>query len=72
MTISNPLNVKLVTQQGSEGKDVGEKIYVMAKRNHALAAVNASGFWDETGMVVVKQASVLLLKTGKLSTHRKT
>ncbi|WP_028399599.1 phosphodiester glycosidase family protein [Ectobacillus panaciterrae] len=49
MTVSNPLNVKLVTQQGTQGKDVGEKIYVMAKRNHALAAVNASGFADATG-----------------------
>lgn len=66
MTISNPFNVKLVTQQGSEGKDVGEKIYVMAKRNHAVAAVNASGFGMKPGMVVVKPESVLLLKTVKL------
>jgi exopolysaccharide biosynthesis protein len=50
MTISNPLNVKLVTQQGTQGANVGEKIYIMAQRNHALAAVNASGFVDETGV----------------------
>ncbi|WP_242273446.1 phosphodiester glycosidase family protein [Bacillus cereus group sp. BfR-BA-01538] len=49
MTISNPLNVKLVTQKGSQGENNGEKISVMAQRNHALAAVNASGFPDETG-----------------------
>ncbi|WP_379971007.1 phosphodiester glycosidase family protein [Ectobacillus sp. sgz5001026] len=50
MTISNPLNVKLVNQQGTQGADVGEKIYVMAQREKALAAVNASGFVDETGV----------------------
>lgn len=49
MTISNPFNVKLVTQEGSQGKNNGEKISIMAQRNHALAAVNASGFPDETG-----------------------
>ena len=49
MTVSNPLNVKLVVQQGSQGSDVGEKLDVMARRAHALAAVNASGFSDSTG-----------------------
>lgn len=49
MTVSNPLNVKLVVQQGTQGPDVGEKIDVMARRAHALAAVNAGGFPDETG-----------------------
>ncbi|MCP8970395.1 phosphodiester glycosidase family protein [Ectobacillus ponti] len=49
MTVSNPLNVKLVMQQGAQGAESGEQIDVMAKRNHALAAVNASGFDDETG-----------------------
>ncbi|MGG0262899.1 phosphodiester glycosidase family protein [Bacillus mycoides] len=66
MTISNPLNVKLVTQQGSEGKDVGEKIYVMAKRNHALAAVNASGFWDETGHGGGKTGIGIVIENGKV------
>lgn len=66
MTISNPFNVKLVTQQGSEGKDVGEKIYVMAKRNHAVAAVNASGFWDETGHGGGKTGIGIVIENGKV------
>ncbi|MDP1460109.1 phosphodiester glycosidase family protein [Bacillus wiedmannii] len=49
ITINNPFNVKLVTQQGTQGKQLGEKLSVMAKRNHALVAVNASGFSDATG-----------------------
>lgn len=49
VTVSNPFNVKLVSQQGSQGEGKGEKIGVIAKRNHALVAVNASGFNDETG-----------------------
>ncbi|MEK4677508.1 MULTISPECIES: phosphodiester glycosidase family protein [Bacillus] len=49
LTISNPFNVKLVNQQGTQGQKLGEKLSVMAKRNHALVAVNASGFSDETG-----------------------
>lgn len=66
MTISNPLNVKLVTQKGSQGKDVGEKIYVMAKRNHALAAVNASGFWDETGHGGGKTGIGIVIENGQV------
>lgn len=49
MTVSDPLSVKLVVQQGTQGENVGEKIDVMARRAHALAAVNASGFSDATG-----------------------
>ncbi|WP_028402090.1 phosphodiester glycosidase family protein [Ectobacillus panaciterrae] len=66
MTISNPLNVKLVTQQGTQGNDVGEKIYVMAKRNHALAAVNASGFADETGHGGGKTAIGTVIEDGRV------
>ncbi|MGF9964236.1 phosphodiester glycosidase family protein [Bacillus rhizoplanae] len=66
MTISNPFNVKLVTQQGTEGKDVGEKIYVMAKRNHALAAVNASGFADETGHGGGKVGLGIVIENGQV------
>lgn len=66
MTISNPLNVKLVTQQGTQGSDVGEKIYVMAKRNHALAAVNASGFSDETGHGGGKEGLGIVIENGQV------
>lgn len=66
MTISNPLNVKLVTQQGTQGSDVGEKIYVMAKRNHALAAINASGFSDETGHGGGKVGLGIVIENGQI------
>lgn len=66
MTISNPLNVQLVTQQGTQGKDVGEKIYVMAKRNHAIAAVNASGFSDETGHGGGKEGLGIVIENGQV------
>lgn len=46
VTINNPFNVKLVTHQGSQGKNKGEKFSVMANRNHALVTINASGFND--------------------------
>ncbi|WP_440603893.1 phosphodiester glycosidase family protein [Bacillus sp. GB_SG_008] len=66
MTISNPLNVKLVTQQGTQGSDVGEKIYVMAKRNHAITAVNASGFSDETGHGGGKEGLGIVIENGQV------
>ncbi|MGG0188598.1 phosphodiester glycosidase family protein, partial [Bacillus rhizoplanae] len=66
MTISNPLNVKLVTQQGTQGSDVGEKIYVMAKRNHAIAAINASGFSDETGHGGGKEGLGIVIENGQV------
>ncbi|MED2766045.1 phosphodiester glycosidase family protein, partial [Bacillus thuringiensis] len=49
ITINNPFHVKLVAQQGTQGSEKGEKLSVIAKRNHALVAVNANGFSDETG-----------------------
>ncbi|MFD3448171.1 phosphodiester glycosidase family protein [Microbacteriaceae bacterium 4G12] len=71
MTISNPFNVKLVTQQGTQGDEFGEKIHVMAKRDHALAAVNASGFADETGHGGGKTAIGTVIVDGKIiNTHK--
>ena len=66
VTISNPFNVKLVTNQGSQGKDRGEKISVMAKRNHALIAINASGFNDETGKGGGSQATGIVIEDGNI------
>ncbi|OUB25923.1 branched-chain amino acid ABC transporter permease [Bacillus thuringiensis serovar yunnanensis] len=65
ITISNPFNVKLVTQKGTQGKERGEKISVMAKRNHALAAVNASGFPDETGTGGGAVGTGVIIENGK-------
>lgn len=47
MTISNPFNLKLVS---SQKKSAGEKITVLAERANAIAAINASGFNDPSGM----------------------
>ncbi|MBJ8024980.1 phosphodiester glycosidase family protein [Bacillus cereus] len=66
VTISNPLNVKLVTQKGTQGKNRGEKISVMAKRNDALVAVNASGFSDETGRGGGNIATGIVIENGKI------
>ena len=49
VTISNPHNVKLVASQGSQGANYGEQLQIMAKRNNAIAAINASGFVDPNG-----------------------
>lgn len=66
VTISNPFNVKLVTHQGTQGKDKGEKISVMAKRNDAIVAVNASGFADETGRGGGSVASGIVIENGEI------
>ncbi|HDR6817493.1 phosphodiester glycosidase family protein [Bacillus thuringiensis] len=66
VTISNPFNVKLVDQQGSQGSEKGEKIGVMAKRNHALLAVNASGFNDETGRGGGNLATGIVIENGEI------
>ncbi|PEU75488.1 branched-chain amino acid ABC transporter permease [Bacillus cereus] len=66
VTISNPFNVKIVTHKGTQGKDKGEKISVMAKRNDALFAVNASGFSDETGRGGGKIATGIVIEDGKI------
>ncbi|MHA2890659.1 phosphodiester glycosidase family protein [Bacillus cereus] len=66
ITISNPFNVKLVTNQGTQGEKRGEKIRVMAKRNHALAAVNANGFHDETGTGGGAEATGISIVDGKV------
>lgn len=65
VTISNPFNVKLVSHQGTQGANRGEKISVMAKRNHALVAVNASGFADETGRGGGNVATGIVIENGK-------
>ncbi len=62
--INNPLNVTLVTHQGSQGK--GEKISIMGKRNHAVVAINASGFNDETGKGGGNLATGIVLENGKV------
>ena len=66
VTISNPLNVKLVSQQGSQGQGKGEKIGVMAKRHHALVAINASGFHDETGRGGGDIATGIVIENGQI------
>jgi exopolysaccharide biosynthesis protein len=66
VTISNPFNVKLVTHKGSQGANRGEQISVMAQRNQALLAVNASGFADETGHGGGKTASGIVIEDGKI------
>ncbi|WP_459502283.1 phosphodiester glycosidase family protein [Bacillus sp. C1] len=66
VTISNPFNVKLATHQGTQGSEKGEKISVMAKRNHALVAVNASGFSDETGRGGGNIATGIVIEDGKI------
>ncbi|PES71908.1 branched-chain amino acid ABC transporter permease [Bacillus cereus] len=66
VTISNPFNVKLVTHKGTQGEDKGEKISVMAKRNDALVAVNASGFSDETGRGGGNVATGIVIEDGKI------
>ncbi|MGG4268100.1 phosphodiester glycosidase family protein [Peribacillus simplex] len=66
ITISNPFNVKLVTHQGTQGKEKGEKISVMAKRNEALVAVNASGFADETGRGGGHVATGIVIENGEI------
>ncbi|QQN85378.1 phosphodiester glycosidase family protein [Bacillus toyonensis] len=65
VTISNPFNVKLVSHQGTQGDKRGEKISVMAKRNRALVAVNASGFADETGRGGGNIATGIVIENGK-------
>ncbi|EOO27507.1 hypothetical protein IIU_05888 [Bacillus cereus VD133] len=65
ITISNPFNVKLVTQKGTQGKERGEQISVMARRNHALAAVNASGFSDESGKGGAAIPCGIVIENGK-------
>ncbi|HDR6289166.1 TPA: phosphodiester glycosidase family protein [Bacillus cereus] len=66
VTVSNPFNIKLVNQQGTQGSEKGEKIGVMAKRNHALLAVNASGFNDETGRGGGNLATGIVIENGKI------
>ncbi|QWI73332.1 phosphodiester glycosidase family protein (plasmid) [Bacillus mycoides] len=65
ITINNPFNVKLVTQKGTQGKEKGEQISVMAKRNHALVAVNASGFSDESGRGGAAIPDGIVIENGK-------
>lgn len=66
VTISNPFNVKLVTHKGTQGKEKGEKISVMAQRNDALIAMNASGFADETGRGGGSVATGIVIEDGKV------
>ncbi|MDY0854365.1 phosphodiester glycosidase family protein [Bacillus thuringiensis] len=66
VTVSNPFNIKLVTHKGTQGKDKGEKISVMAKRNDALFAVNASGFADETGRGGGNVATGIVIEDGEI------
>ncbi|MCW9134123.1 phosphodiester glycosidase family protein [Bacillus paramycoides] len=66
VTISNPFNVKLVSHHGTQGEGKGEKISVMAKRNDALVAINASGFNDETGRGGGKEATGIVIENGKV------
>lgn len=66
VTINNPFNVKLVSQHGSQGEGKGEKIGIMAKRNQALIAVNASGFNDETGRGGGDIATGIVIENGKV------
>ncbi|PES30645.1 phosphodiester glycosidase family protein [Bacillus cereus] len=66
VTISNPFNVNLVTHKGTQGQDKGEKISVMAKRNDALVAVNASGFSDETGRGGGSVATGIVIEDGNI------
>ncbi|HDR7454960.1 TPA: phosphodiester glycosidase family protein [Bacillus cereus] len=66
VTINNPFNVKLVSHQGSQGEGKGEKISIMAKRNHAVVAINASGFNDETGTGGGNLATGIVIENGKV------
>lgn len=46
MTISNPYNVQL---KSSSSENYGEQIFVIAEKVGAVAATNASGFYDPSG-----------------------
>lgn len=46
VTISNPFNVKI---ESSNLRDMGQQIFVIAKRVGAIAATNAGGFLDVNG-----------------------
>lgn len=51
MTVSNPKNVKLALSKGEQiSQEYGEQIDVIAKRENAIAATNASGFVDVNGV----------------------
>jgi len=50
LTVSNPLNVKISTSKGSQGRGFGEQLPIIAKREGAIAATNANGFYDPNGV----------------------
>ena len=50
LTISNPLNVKISSSKGSQGRGFGEQLPIIAKREGAIAATNANGFYDPNGV----------------------
>lgn len=50
MIVSNPLNVRIASSKGEQlGTGYGEQIQVIANREGAIGATNASGFVDENG-----------------------
>lgn len=69
LTISNPKNVKLALSKGQQiSQDYGEQIHVIAEREKAIAATNASGFVDVNGIGNGGSAIGIVLENGEIKT----
>lgn len=74
LTVSNPNNIRLALSEGEQvNAHYGEQIHVIAKREKAIAATNASGFSDPNGVgnggtplgIVMHEGNVTTASKGK-------
>lgn len=63
LEISNPKNIQLVS---SSSKNYGEQIFVLAKKVNAIAAINASGFKDTSGVGNGGTATGIVIQNGEV------
>lgn len=69
MTVSNPKNVTLALSKGEQiSKEYGEQISVIATRENAIGATNASGFVDVNGIGNGGSAIGIVIENGVTKT----
>jgi exopolysaccharide biosynthesis protein len=68
MTISNPSNVYLASSKGEQvNKQFGEQIDIIARRENAIGAINASGFLDANGVGNGGSPIGIVIENGKIT-----
>lgn len=68
MSISNPSNVRLVSSKGQQvNSEYGEQINIIAKRENAIGAINASGFLDANGTGNGGTPIGIVIENGKIT-----